>query len=213
MDVVTGLIKANFPARIAFAVAGSVDSRVILDQPGAERLLGRGDMLYLSGDSPAAARLQGVYVSDEEIDNIVRYWKQQAVGYKPAPVSGMTPLAVDMNTAPRIMTPSGASEITNGLSSRPAFSPSAGSTPIGSEFWDDDAPVTDTSGETVDEDTMYQQAVEMVRLLNKASVSLLQRRLRIGYTRAARLIELMEERGVVGPQESGSKPREVLPEK
>ena len=213
VDVVTGLIKANFPARIAFAVAGSVDSRVILDQPGAERLLGRGDMLYLSGDSPAAARLQGVYVSDEEIDNIVRYWKQQAVGYKPAPVSGMTPLAVDMNTAPRIMTPSGASEITSGLSSRPAFSPSAGSTPIGSEFWDDDAPVTDTSGETVDEDTMYQQAVEMVRLLNKASVSLLQRRLRIGYTRAARLIELMEERGVVGPQESGSKPREVLPEK
>ncbi|MEO1643860.1 MAG: DNA translocase FtsK 4TM domain-containing protein, partial [Chloroflexota bacterium] len=79
VDVVTGLIKANFPARIAFAVAGSVDSRVILDQPGAERLLGKGDMLYLSGDSPAPLRLQGVYVSDMEINNIVRYWKMQAI--------------------------------------------------------------------------------------------------------------------------------------
>ncbi|MGB7338499.1 MAG: DNA translocase FtsK, partial [Phototrophicaceae bacterium] len=79
VDVVTGLIKANFPARIAFAVAGSVDSRVILDQPGAERLLGKGDMLYLSGDSPAPLRLQGVYVSDMEINNIVRYWKMQGL--------------------------------------------------------------------------------------------------------------------------------------
>ena len=213
VDVVTGLIKANFPARIAFAVAGSVDSRVILDQPGAERLLGRGDMLYLSGDSPAPLRLQGVYVSDEEIDNIVRYWKQQAIGYKPAPVKGISPLSVDISNPPRIMTPSGASEITSGRGSRPDFIPSASASPLSSEFWDDDAPPTDTSGEAVDEDTMYKQAVEMVRLLNKASVSLLQRRLRIGYTRAARLIELMEERGVVGPQESGSKPREVLVEK
>ena len=78
VDVVTGLIKANFPARIAFAVASGTDSRVILDQPGAERLLGKGDMLYLSGDSPAPVRLQGTYVSDMEINNIVRYWKMQA---------------------------------------------------------------------------------------------------------------------------------------
>ena len=79
VDVVTGLIKANFPARIAFAVAGGVDSRVILDQPGAERLLGKGDMLYLSGSAPAAARLQGVLVSPEEVDNVTGYWKRQAL--------------------------------------------------------------------------------------------------------------------------------------
>ena len=84
VDVVTGLIKANFPARIAFAVAGGVDSRVILDQPGAERLLGKGDMLYLSGSAPAAARLQGVLVSPEEVDNVTRYWKRQALD-EPAP--------------------------------------------------------------------------------------------------------------------------------
>src|SRR5690606_13696234 len=77
VDVVTGLIKANFPARVAFAVAGGVDSRVILDQPGAEKLLGKGDMLYLSGNSPAPLRLQGVWVSEPEIANITRYWKRQ----------------------------------------------------------------------------------------------------------------------------------------
>ncbi len=78
VDVVTGLIKANFPARIAFAVASGVDSRVILDQPGAERLLGRGDMLYQAPDAPAPVRLQGVFVSDHEIQKLVEYWKTQA---------------------------------------------------------------------------------------------------------------------------------------
>ena len=77
VDVVTGLIKANFPARIAFAVASGVDSRVILDQPGAERLLGRGDMLYQAPDAPAPVRLQGVFVSDHEIQKVVEYWKKQ----------------------------------------------------------------------------------------------------------------------------------------
>ena len=89
VDVVTGLIKANCPARIAFAVAGSVDSRVILDQPGAERLLGKGDMLYLSGNSPAPLRMQGVHVSNEEINQIIRYWKLQGVG-----ITGIEPISL-----------------------------------------------------------------------------------------------------------------------
>jgi S-DNA-T family DNA segregation ATPase FtsK/SpoIIIE len=97
VDVVTGLIRANFPARIAFAVASGVDSRVILDQPGAEKLLGRGDMLYLSGDSPAPVRLQGVFVSDIEINNLVRFWKMQAATTqslsRSAPASPQSPYA------------------------------------------------------------------------------------------------------------------------
>ena len=84
VDVVTGLIKANFPARIAFAVASGVDSRVILDQPGAERLLGRGDMLFQAPDAPAPVRLQGVFVSDNEIQRLVSYWQQFAGGMQPA---------------------------------------------------------------------------------------------------------------------------------
>ena len=83
VDVVTGLIKANFPARIAFAVASNTDSRVILDQPGAERLLGRGDMLFQAPDAPAAARLQGVFVSDHEIQNLVEFWRNQLGGSSP----------------------------------------------------------------------------------------------------------------------------------
>jgi S-DNA-T family DNA segregation ATPase FtsK/SpoIIIE len=206
VDVVTGLIKANFPARVAFAVAGSVDSRVILDQPGAERLLGRGDMLYLSGESPAPQRLQGVFVSDDEIDNITRYWRAQSTGVKPAPVKGMAPLSLDPSSAPRQVSPAsmpGASS--QGDANQPSL-------PMQQAFWDSSG--ADSSGTNGDEpdDELYEEAVEMVKRLNKASVSLLQRRLRIGYTRASRLIDMMEERGVVGPQESGSKPREVLAE-
>ncbi|MBK8136070.1 MAG: DNA translocase FtsK [Chloroflexi bacterium] len=96
-DVVTGLIKANFPARIAFAVASNIDSRVILDQPGAEKLLGRGDMLYLSGDSPAAQRLQGVFVSDKEIQSIVGFWKAQG---EAAPTKGTIIFSVERTRIP-----------------------------------------------------------------------------------------------------------------
>jgi S-DNA-T family DNA segregation ATPase FtsK/SpoIIIE len=210
VDVVTGLIKANFPARIAFAVAGSVDSRVILDQPGAERLLGRGDMLYMSGDSPAPLRLQGVFVSDVEINNIVRYWKGQDDGSESRPIPAMV---LDRTVA---------SESPSRISTTPTPMPARTSTPAPTPqraFWDDrkndlDGDDDDIVDENNDgEDDMYEEAVELVRRLNKASVSLLQRRLRIGYTRAARLIDIMEERGVVGPAESGSKPREVLPVK
>jgi S-DNA-T family DNA segregation ATPase FtsK/SpoIIIE len=205
VDVVTGLIKANFPARIAFAVAGSVDSRVILDQPGAERLLGRGDMLYLSGDSPAPMRLQGVFVSDEEIDNITRYWKTQGAGMAPAPTKKMAPLSLDPATAPRQMTPSAVSGV--------APSALGGSPGTQTSFWDNSGG-SSSSRAAADEtpDELYNEAVELVRRQKKASVSMLQRKLRIGYTRSSRLIDMMEERGVIGPQESGSKPREVLPE-
>ena len=199
VDVVTGLIKANFPARIAFAVAGSVDSRVILDQPGAERLLGTGDMLYLSGDSPAPQRLQGVFVSDDEINEISRYWMAQHLG-----IETVKPLNIGAEPPPQA-----------------AASPSSAAEPSGqTSFWD--VPPRDMSGMAVEgktgnpdpqEDELYQTAVDMVRRLDKASISLLQRRLRIGYTRAARLVDMMEARGVVGPPKEGSsKPRDVMPE-
>jgi S-DNA-T family DNA segregation ATPase FtsK/SpoIIIE len=211
VDVVTGLIKANFPARIAFAVAGGVDSRVILDQPGAERLLGRGDMLYLSGDSPAPLRLQGVYVSDMEIQNLVRYWKVQAVGQPELrPLTSLSPSVAVEESAKEIMP--------------------RGERVKQQAFWDasvranTEALPNERSGESLSdeiltgddgsEDEMYEQAVELVRRLDKASVSLLQRRLRIGYTRAARLIDVMEARGVIGPAKDGSsKPRDVIPQK
>ena len=200
VDVVTGLIKANCPARIAFAVAGSVDSRVILDQPGAERLLGKGDMLYLSGNSPAPLRMQGVHVSNEEINRIIRYWKLQAAG-----VQGVEPIPL-----PTLPAGSSARDASKGDDVNLEAAQAA--------FWD----MTPTTGKAsagvaddgnTDEDELYQTAVDMVRRLDKASISLMQRRLRIGYTRAARLMDLMEERGVVGPPKEGSsKPRDVLPE-
>ena len=200
VDVVTGLIKANFPARIAFAVAGSVDSRVILDQPGAERLLGKGDMLYLSGDAPAPIRMQGVYVADEEINLISRFWKLQAHGIAPAEPISLPPA----KRADPVETP-------------PLPQPTA--EPEQPGFWEMEAD-PDLAGlgngkdaaSEAQEDELYQTAVDMVRRLEKASISLLQRRLRIGYGRAARLMDMLEERGVVGPPKEGSsKPRDVLP--
>ncbi|MDE2775380.1 MAG: DNA translocase FtsK [Chloroflexota bacterium] len=203
VDVVTGLIKANCPARIAFAVAGSVDSRVILDQPGAERLLGKGDMLYLSGNSPAPLRMQGVHVSNEEINRIIRFWKLQAAGVdggEPMPLRALLP-GEDAKDAPANSQPS----TINQGGAQPAFwdmTPSKGKPSDGA-----------ARNANPDEDELYQPAVDMVRRLEKASISLLQRRLRIGYGRAARLMDMMEERGVVGPPKEGSsKPRDVLPE-
>jgi S-DNA-T family DNA segregation ATPase FtsK/SpoIIIE len=202
VDVVTGLIKANFPARVAFAVASGVDSKVILDQPGADRLLGRGDMLFMSGDSPAPVRLQGVYVSDTEINNITRYWRTQMTEEDLAakPISALV-LDNSVVEAPR------------------AINPNADRSQAQQAFWDREKPSassvssTGIGEEDIDphEDELYEEAVEMVRRLNRASVSLLQRRLRIGYTRAARLIDLMEEEGIIGPATDNSKPREVLP--
>ncbi len=199
VDVVTGLIKANCPARIAFAVAGSVDSRVILDQPGAERLLGKGDMLYLSGDAPAPRRMQGVHVSNEEISRILRFWKMQSAG-----LDGVEPIPLPV--PPSLKAPQMASDAAD----------TAGRSDSSSEqtaFWDvSSARHKREARRDPEEDELYAPAVEMVRRLEKASISLLQRRLRIGYTRAARLMDMMEERGIVGPPKEGSsKPRDVLP--
>ena len=173
VDVVTGLIKANFPARVAFAVASGVDSRVILDQPGAERLLGRGDMLYQAPDAPAPARLQGVFVSDHEIQKLVEFWHRQAEQSSPYAAPGAPVEAVPDNIP---------------LKQKP--------------LWMDE--------EEPDGDPLLKEAIDLIRREGRASVSMLQRRLRIGYTRAARLVDVMEERGIVGPPEANSQVRQVL---
>ncbi len=175
VDVVTGLIKANFPARIAFAVASGVDSRVILDQPGAERLLGRGDMLFQSPDAPAPVRLQGVFVSDSEIQRLVYYWQQFTGAIQPAPtaVGGIVdalPPGIPLKQMP---------------------------------MWEELEPEEDA-------DPVLKDAIDLIRRQGRASISMLQRRLRIGYTRAARLIETMEEKGIVGPPDPSTGAREVL---
>jgi S-DNA-T family DNA segregation ATPase FtsK/SpoIIIE len=210
VDVVTGLIKANFPARVAFAVAGGVDSRVILDQPGAEKLLGRGDMLFMSGDAPAPARLQGVFVTDTEIANITRFWRNQLTDEDLANQGKpmLSQFALDEMTekpertsVARQWAPGGS----NSLPQAAAWDRSGG--------FDDDEDEPDDDGIDSDEDELYERAVDLVRRQNRASTSLLQRHFRIGYTRAARLMDVMEQRGIVGPPVDGAKPREVLPKR
>jgi len=175
VDVVTGLIKANFPARIAFAVASNTDSRVILDQPGAERLLGRGDMLFQAPDAPAAARLQGVFVSDHEIQKLVDFWKSQLGDSSPYAASSQ-PVDIPKSDVPLKQT----------------------------AMFDEMAP------EDTNADPLFAEAVDLVRKEGRASVSMLQRRLRIGYTRAARLVDNMEDKGIVGPPEGGTQMRQIL---
>ena len=166
VQVITGLIKANIPSRIAFAMTSGIDSRTILDTTGAEDLLGRGDMLYQPIDAPRAVRLQGVLVTDDEIDAVAGHWRGQGgPQYRP--------------------------EIT-----APKRDGKGGGRP-GEEDGDDDA------------DALLSQAVDIVRRSDKASASLLQRRLRIGYARAARILDQMEDRGIVGAAD-GSRFREVL---
>lgn len=174
VDVVTGLIKANFPARIAFTVASGVDSRVILDQPGAERLLGRGDMLFQAPDASAPVRLQGVYVSESELQRLINYWRLAAEAQASAqPVSSGESLEM----------------LPSGLPLRQA------------PLWEQ----MDQEG-----DPLLTEAIELVRREGRASITMLQRRLRIGYTRAARLIDAMEERKIIGPALPNSPTREVF---
>lgn len=163
VDVITGLIKANIPCRIAFAVSSQVDSRVILDTQGAEKLLGKGDMLYLPPEQAKPMRIQGAFVSDREVNALVSFLKNQ----------GVTPQYTEEVTT---MTKSGH--------------------PV----------VPGIEGEM---DDLFRESVNVVCLYDRASASLLQRRLSIGYARAARIIDQLEAAGVVGPAE-GSKPREVL---
>jgi S-DNA-T family DNA segregation ATPase FtsK/SpoIIIE len=176
VDVVTGLIKANFPARIAFAVASGVDSRVILDQPGAEKLLGKGDMLFQAPDASSPVRLQGAYVADGEIQRLVENWRLIA------------------------MNDSGNAQSTEQLVMDTGL---PGGVPL-----KQGALLGDSDGQSAD--PMLAEAVELVRREGRASISMLQRRLRVGYTRAARLIDAMEDQGIIGPQVIGSQVREVL---
>ncbi len=167
VDVITGLIKANVPTRIAFAVASSVDSKTILDQIGAERLLGRGDMLYSSSELPQPKRAQGAFISDQEILKVVEFLKDEC-----------GPGDYDMSVTER---------------------PSAGGVSFG-----------DSEGSGGDEeDSLLPQAREEIIRSGKASTSFLQRRLRVGYARASRLIDLLEQEGFIGPAD-GAKPREIL---
>ena len=159
VDVVTGLIKANFPARISFAVTSQVDSRVILDTPGAEKLLGRGDMLYMASDSSKLLRMQGCFVSDEELQRIVRYWRDK----------------IDWIS--------------------PEVQPSVP--------WQD-------LPEEEQTDELLAAAIELSRGRETISTSFIQRQLRIGYPRAARLIDMLEERGAVGPAVDGGRSRQVM---
>lgn len=159
VDVITGVIKANIPSRIAFGVSSQVDSRTILDMAGAEKLLGRGDMLFMPMGASKPVRVQGAFMSDQEVETIVNY------------VRGQGQAEYDESLVPEV---------------------------------DDEVQEHE---EVLDE--LYDQAVQIVLEAKQASVSLLQRRMRVGYTRAARLIDSMEARGIVGPYE-GSKPREVL---
>ncbi|MCC6490952.1 MAG: DNA translocase FtsK, partial [Candidatus Hydrogenedentes bacterium] len=161
VDVLTGVIKANFPCRVSFQVSSRVDSRCILDEIGAERLIGKGDMLYLPAGQSKPARIQGAFVSDEEMNGLIAYLKTQAP-------------------------PQYRDEIANFGKSKEALN----------EGGDED-------------DELFDEAVRVVLETGQASISMVQRRLRVGYTRAARLIDMMEMRGIVGPH-SGSKAREIL---
>jgi len=159
VDVVTGLIKANFPARISFAVTSQVDSRVVLDTAGAETLLGSGDMLFMAPDSSKLVRIQGCFVSDEEIESVVRFWKMTAPEEIPTPK---------------------------------------------------EVPWEEALEEQAELDPLIQEAIRVVQEHKRASVSFLQRRMHIGYPRAARLIDQLEGLGVVGPAQDGGRSREVL---
>jgi S-DNA-T family DNA segregation ATPase FtsK/SpoIIIE len=161
-DVITGVIKANVPSRIAFQVASKIDSRVILDENGAERLLGQGDMLYLPPSASRLIRAQGVLVTDNEIHAVVEFISKQ---------------------------------------SPPAFD-----TAMHEKLQSTSAPEEEV---TAEDEELVEKCIEIIRQEKRASTSLLQRRLRLGYTRAARIVDILEQRGILGPGE-GAKPREIL---
>ncbi len=160
------MIKANFPARISFATASNTDSRVILDMPGAETLLGRGDMLFLPPDASAPRRIQGCYISDEELDAILNFWQQR---------EGATPAQAPWAAAAEEQGPE----------------------------------MLRIEGEGEDAD-LLEQAIELARTQGRIATSGIQRRLRISYPRAARLMEQMEAMGLVGPQQAAGRKRRVI---
>jgi len=164
-DVLTGLIKANIPSRIAFAVSGGIDSRIILDSSGAENLVGRGDMLFMPIDANKPLRIQGCYVSEREIEDVCKHWKAQEV-----PNYVLKPITV---------------------------------TPTDDKGGDSDG------RSATEKDAVYEDAVRWVVERGQASTSMLQRRFSLGFQRASRLLDQMEENGIVGPRD-GPRPREVL---
>ncbi len=263
VDVVTGLIKANFPARIAFAVASSTDSRVILDTTGAERLLGQGDMLFQSPDAAAPVRLQGCFVSDAELAKLISYWQTArraqiiaAPGSAPAgsgapsrPVKGPVilvdpepgapaavpppishlnaPEPMPTTPAPQRRAPRVPTQPPDAPATQPVFvapEPRPPVTPRPDEFddpnpsgitqqplWEALQEMENGGGEaSYVDDELLPEAIALVRSLSKASTSLLQRRFRIGYTRAARLMDALEDQGIIGPPTGTSKAREVF---
>jgi S-DNA-T family DNA segregation ATPase FtsK/SpoIIIE len=172
VNVITGVIKANLPSRIAFQVASQIDSRTIIDTKGAETLIGRGDMLFSPPGSSKLVRAQGAMVSDEEINGIIEFLKR----------NGPPVYAQDVQ---------------------------AHIDQAAKEDDEEEDEEDGDDGEMGDDEELYQQAMEVLKTTRRASTSMLQRRLRIGYNRAARIMELMEEKGVVGP-ENGAQPREIL---
>ena len=189
-DVVTGVIKANFPTRIAFAVASMVDSRVILDTPGAETLLGKGDMLFLHPEVGIPKRSQGVLVSDNELQRVIRWWNEHA------PSNG-TPLTV-------VEAPTTAHEETQEQTE---------AEPIPEPAPEPQAPWEDTivaEAESSGDEGLIRQAIKLLKKDKRASASFFQRQLRIGYPKAAWLVDTLEGRGILGPAQSGGKEREIL---
>jgi DNA segregation ATPase FtsK/SpoIIIE, S-DNA-T family len=168
VDVITGLIKANIPSRIAFAVSSQIDSRTILDRAGAEKLLGKGDMLYLPVDANEPRRIQGAYVSSEETEKIVEFWKMQPMPENAIPIE----ISGDLDKRGRIVE--------------------------GTTSENDDG----------EKDPLIDEAIEVIRSTNQASVSNLQRKMKIGYARAGRIMDQLEKLGIVGPPD-GSKPRRI----
>ena len=254
VDVVTGLIKANFPARIAFAVASSTDSRVILDTTGAERLLGQGDMLFQSPDAASPVRLQGCFVSDAELDRLIQYWKsarrynliaaneqnpprdplapmtenpalvRQPVAQPEPPPTRATAVSPPAPPAPSDLPvrPKPTAPPTSNMKPRSVPGANQPTTPLPPSGTESSGmaqkPLIEALQEAEEEaanmadydDDLMPEAIALVQKLQKASTSLLQRRFRIGYTRAARLIDAMEMQGIIGPATGTSKARDVL---
>jgi S-DNA-T family DNA segregation ATPase FtsK/SpoIIIE len=183
VNVVTGLIKANIQARAALQVASQIDSRTIIDTAGAEKLLGKGDLLFISNDYSKPKRIQAGFISEEEIRSVVKFIR-------------------DNNETLAPTEPTQESQALGNAMTEATAPPSAARATDGKDIFDDYA------GTNEDEDEMLTEAIQVVKEAKKASASLLQRRLQVGYARAARLLDIMEEKGLIGPGD-GAKPREV----
>jgi len=197
-DIVTGLIKANFPTRIAFTVASSVDSRVILDTNGAETLLGKGDMLFLHPEVGIPQRSQGVLVSDTELERVLRWWKEHSVEEKV-----QLPLTEAAAVQENVEEPEAVIETPSVREAQPE--------PTG--IIEEEAPweaTVQTDMENTGDEGLIRQAIELLRKDKRASASYMQRQLRIGYPKAAWLIDTLEARGILGPAQSGGREREII---